>query len=565
MLDKKGIPIIISVACISIIIYSIIPFLLNRFSFLNHIVISHYIGQLRHTILLLPIVTFLYFIVPLRNLLDYASYITRLKEPHFLLSLWLLSLCATSFISYKYYDHIPQTDDVAAYNQAKIFLTGKRWAPSPPYPEFFDDGMVNNQGRRFSMTAPGHSIILLIGFLIHATWLICPLMGSGLLIILYFLLKDLFSPLTARTGAIFMMLSPIFLFFSASHLSQNSSTFFSLLTLFLIVKLIKTHNSLFSLFGGLSLGVAFLSRPALPLAFFLSIIIFLFLTITKHKGNLHSGTTILFIIGFIPLLILQLYDNLILTGNVLHYGYSLAEIPTLNAVGFGIGIGEPTFNIPGHTPLKALINLLYNCFVLSQHLFGWPLLSLIFVFLWRPRLHFDKLILGIIGCAVIFMSLYWFHGASPIGTHYYHEIVPLLVIITASKIDSMNHNIRPLITLLFLISVFAYLPQATKVFELWGSNNRCYNEVRKHNIHNAIIFIRDIVTDDDRIGIINMHNYNSVSFRNTVNIEDGDIIYAKDLGNKKNYKLKILYPHRKTYIFEYLEDGKKWHIIDYQL
>lgn len=481
-------------------------------------------------------------------------------------------MAATNFISWRYYKHLPQGDDVAMYKQAQIFLTGHRWVPSHIYPKFFDGcGMVNDKGRYFAMPAPGHSFLLLIGLFIHAQWIICPLLGSILLLVLYLLLKNLFNPLTARTGTAFLMLSPSFLLFSASMLNQNSSAMFTLLGLFLIIKKLSSNSALntkysafIPLLAGISIGIAFLSRPAIPSVFFASIIIFII--IMEHRKQLNIGTIILFITGFLPFLIFQMYDNTILTGHPLHYGYSLSEIPNINAVGFGKDKGEITFGIQGHTPIKTGINLLYNILVLSLHLFGWPLLSLIFIFLWKPKIPFEWLILSILICTIISMGFYWFSGMSPMGTQYYYEIVPLLVIITVRKLETMKPDIRPMVTLLFLIDIFAYIPHTTKIFEVWGSNNNCYNEVKKLNIHNSIIFVRDpslILNQNERLIALRRYNYNSVSFRNEPYIEKSDNIYARDLEEEMNNKLKKLYPQRKSYMFEYLNDGMKWRIIPY--
>lgn len=564
--QKKLILVIITILA-SLFIHILTSLLLNRFSLANQIVFYHYLSQLKYTILLLiPVV--IIFLTPLRKYLDYANYITKPKESHFLVAILLISFIATNFISWKYYNHLPKGDDIAMYKQAQIFKTGHRWVPSHIYTKFFDTSfMVNSRGRYFAIPAPGHPLFILSGLFINAPWIICPLLGLILLLILYLLLKNLSSPLTARTGAVFLLLSPSFLLFSASMLNQNSSAMFALLGLFLTVKSLNVNSRLSSfipLFAGMSIGIAFLSRPTIPLAFLISIAIFII--VMERKKQINTGTVILFVAGFLPFLIFQMYDNIILSGHPFHYGYSLPDIPKINSTGFGNDVGETTFGIHGHTPIKALINLFYNCFTLSLHLFGWPLLSLIFILLWRPKIPFEWLISGIIICTVIFMAFYWFHGMSPVGNQYYYEIVPLLVIITVKKIETLKLNIRPIITLLFLIDIFAYIPHTAGVFKLWGINNNCYNEVRKLNIHNSIIFVKDpplISNQNEKLIALRRYNYNSVSLRNEPDIGKSDNIYARDMEDEMNSKLKKLYPERKTYMFEYLGNSKEWHIIPY--
>ena len=147
------------------------------------------------------------------------------------------------------------------------------------------------------------------------------------------------------------------------------------------------------------------------------------------------------------------------------------------------------------------------------------------------------------------------------GPKYYYEITPFLVLLTVRGIDKLRINIRPLITLFFLISIFVYIPQGAKIFSKWGTNLNCYNLVEKEEIHNAIVFVRNISRYPKmKYFLINRFNYPSVSFRNSLNLEEGDIIYARDLGEEQNKLLIKLFPHRKVYLFEYL-DETHYHLI----
>jgi hypothetical protein len=74
------------------------------------------------------------------------------------------------------------------------------------------------------------------------------------------------------------------------------------------------------------------------------------------------------------------------------------------------------------------------------------------------------------------------------------------------------------------------------------------------------VFIRNLPADPKRTFLINRFNYLSVGFRNSVKIEEGDIIYANDLGENKNRLLMDLYPARKPYLFEYLDENH-WHLV----
>ncbi len=552
MFDKKGIKYLLIIIPISFLIYVFT----GQAFFSTHPVFNYYIQQLHGVILFLPVVIFLYNILPLRKILDYSKYLRNVKEIHFLIGIFLISIIATNLISYYLYDHIPQGDDVTAFYQAKIIASGERWIPPPKYPQFFIKEMVQNNNKWSWMKPIGHALLLSIGVLLKISWIICPLLASLSLLIFYFLLKNVFNSITARVGTVFLLLSPTFLFVSSSMLPQNSGFFFSLLSTFFIAKTIKTKKAIYSLFSGLSIGFAFFSRPQLPTVFLIILFVFLCISVIRNK-ELTIYPAFLFVLGFMPFLFLQLIDNYLLTGNPFRYGYWLYSLKA-NAMGFGAGRGSSSFGIYGHNFTKAIINLIYNGFAWSLHLFGWPLLSLVFIpipFIKKTKNQWELLAMGLIMGTTIFWMFYWFHGISPMGPKYYYEITPFLVILTVRGIDRLKINIRPLITLFFLINIFVYIPQTTKVFGKWGTNLNCYNLVKKEEIHNTIVFVRNLQSSPKmKYFLINLFNYSSVSFRNALNLEEGDIIYAKDLGEEENKLLIKLYPDRKVYLFEYLDE-----------
>jgi uncharacterized membrane protein (UPF0136 family) len=552
-IDRKGITFALIAFIFSATIYLLIPAIVRQSELFTHTVVSHYIHLLRNTVLLLPVVLFLYSIMPLRRLLDYEKYLDRIPEKQFLLLIFAIAFVIINLFSYYLYDHIPQGDAISPFYQAKILAGLRRWVTAPVYPQFFMAEMVIHGSKWFSMEPLGHSLVLFPGMILGIPWIICPLLGSLSLIVFYFLLKRLFSPNYAKIGAILLLSSPAFLFISASMLTQNSSYFFLLIAFFLTTKATEPGKRVCQALSGLSIGFAFFSRPQLTLIFALAIVIFLLITLRKKKRVMVSYT-FLFLAGIAPFVLAQIIDNYVLTGSLVQYGYHIYEAPKYHALGFGAGKGAATFGIPAHTPLKAIVNLFYNGFVSSSHLFGWPLISLIFipvVFLRRKANRWDKLSIGIVAGAVIFWASYWFHGISPMGPKYYYEIMPLLVLLTVRGIRESRTNVRPLITLLVLTNVLVYIPAAMKIFDMWGANSVCYDEVTKKGIYNAIVFVKNVPGESETVHTVNRFNYASVGFRNSPDIEKGDIIYAMDSGERENRKLTELYPDRKVYLFEY--------------
>lgn len=528
------------------IIYSLI-IKIQHIKFFSHMIISHYLTQCRIIIFFLPLSIFIYGFKNLHKFFDLEKWASLLKEKYFLISIFMITFISTNLISLFIYHHIPIEDDVISFFQAKIFAKFKRWATPPLYPEFFPAEIVTKDGKWFGMMPPGHSLFLAMGILLDIPWIISPLMGSISIIVFYFLIKEIYDESIAKVGALLLSLSPTFLFVSSSMVSQNSSYFFSLLSIFFIIKSIKRKNIKFILFSGVTLGIAFLCRPQLPLCFFIILNIFLIYQIRELKYLL------IFSISFLPFLGFQLLDNYILTGNPLHYGYHLYLSPEYHGLGFGEEKGSITYGIRGHTLLKGFINLFYNLFVLSLHLFGFPLISLLFIpFSLKKIDKYETLFTILSLSAFIFWFLYWFHGVTGLGPKYYYEILPFLVILSARGIYKIKINIKPFVGLLLLFNILIYIPNHIRIFRLWGCKIDVYNKIKEENIHNAIVFVKDLPQEIPFSTLLSRHNYFSLFFRNEVDIHKSDIIYVWDLG-EKNKKLLKIYPNRKAYIIEFKE------------
>lgn len=547
-----------SLPCTALLLLAI-HMMTQRWAFTEHVTVHCYLRMARIILPLLPLSLLMNAILPLRRKLDYGPLLERFSPLTFLLIIIVLSLILTNLISLLYFDHLPQGDAVVTLFQAKIFASGRLWSTTPPFPEFFLSEMVWSGAKWFSMVQKGHAIWLAPFCLFRIPWLLGPLLGGCSLLLFFFFAKNGFGGQTAREASVLLLFSPFFLFVSASHLNQNSSLFFIMLSLLFASFSLKKDRWSYPLLAGIFAGIAFLSRSTVTV--FLPGLILMFGCYAKHRRS----ALLLFLAGLLPTFSLQFLLNTIYTGSPFRFAYALHVQSHLHAVGFGQGKGMPTYSIPGHTPLKALINLCYNGFAFSLHLFGWPLLSLLFIPLafrrWK-RDPWEVFSIAVLFCSILFFSLYWFHGISPMGPKYYFEICPLLVLLTARGIRKTG--LRPLVGALILISMLVYVPLALQPFNrLWGTNNRCYDEVRSKDIHQAIVFMEDLPGETEYAKTVNRHHYLSVAFRNHPIIDEGDVIYAKSLGDERNQLLMDAYGGRKAFLFAYQDSITACHLIPY--
>jgi len=80
-----------------------------------------------------------------------------------------LVFLTTNLISLYVFNRTPHVHDEAAYNfQAKIFLKGRLYVPSPCAKEIFDFPHVVNNGRWYSQYPPGFPALLSIGYIFKA-------------------------------------------------------------------------------------------------------------------------------------------------------------------------------------------------------------------------------------------------------------------------------------------------------------------------------------------------------------------------------------------------------------
>ena len=178
-----------------------------------------------------------------------------------------------NLVSWLVFDHIPHVQDtVAQVFQAKLFAAGRLFLPSPPLPQFFDLMHVINDGRWYSQYPPGHPLLLALGVLVRAPWIVNPLLGGFTVVVIYLLGRELYDEPTARLATLLSSLSPFLIFMSSEYMSHSSALLFTCLFLLFFARSARNESmtsavrtSQFairnSLLAGLCLGMVLLIRP----------------------------------------------------------------------------------------------------------------------------------------------------------------------------------------------------------------------------------------------------------------------------------------------------------------
>ncbi len=472
---------------------------------------------------------------------------SRLTVPAGILFFALALLVIATFA----YHQIPAGDAVWPYFQTKIFAAGRLFAPAPFDFRFFSTPTIIHNGRWFAYTSPGHSLVLLPFYLAGITWLAGPLLGTIGVWLLYRLTQEVTDNQTARITLLLSISSPFMLFLFASHEFHTTSVFFTILALFSIIRAEKSalpNRYYWLLLAGTALGMVFLARPYTAIG--IGIPLLVCVLVKLRRGFLP------FAAGGLTMVIIHLWYNHALTGNPLTFPYQL--LGSYHGIGFSPEFGAPTFNLPGHSPLKLLINLLYNLFVLSLHLFGWLFFSAGFLLIGiTDRKNYRLWLIGAPALGLIGAYLfYWFHGITPWGPKYWSEALPAFIVFTALGISSAPDRLKkfvpvradlPLRALTFFIlyACACYIPVHFAYFASgrWGETPKIARQVRTTGIHNAIVFIRT----DERSGSF---DYTSAFLFNDPFLK-GDIIYPRDLGEEENRRFREHFPARNAYIYDF--------------
>ncbi len=480
----------------------------------------------------------------------------KLKESHFICSVFMLCLLCTGIIAYTVLNHIPHVEDsIAQLFQAKIFKMGQIYASLPPHKEFFDYSNIINDHKWYAQYPPGHSFLLMVGLIFGAPWLIGPLMGTLSLLIFFLLVKKVYNDQrTPYLCCMLMFFSPFFLFMSSNHMSHSSTLFFLLAFLYCYLQLFSSASNVYAIFSGLCLGYAIIIRPLDGVAIATPFMCYALYCAFKKKGIttkqlLCLGSSILFMI-----LLLLLY-NKITTGNPFLFGYQ----KKYGSLGF---LGSAQFG-PSHTLKGGLINSSNNLIGLNQYLFEWPLPSLIFIFIFFllpvKKNRWEHLF---IYCSLVLIVSYFFYFYQDLcfGPRNFYSLLPFAVLLTVRGFLELPKwlALRGLdkrkteATLFCLLLLFVFYTISLSIPSLinkysddyWWITDKIHKEVTKQGITNAIVFID--VWHPPGINQPNLIPYGSGFQFNSPDLSD-DVIYAMDL-REKNSALMKAFPQRNYYL-----------------
>lgn len=470
------------------------------------------------------------------------------------LRLWMPCLfffLFSSWISLYVFNRTFMIQDSAAHMfQAKIFLQGKFFAPAPPSPDFFSiegDMVVLNNGKWYGMYLPGFAAILAAAIMIHAQWIICPLMGALTIAIWVSYVKRWYDPRTALLVSIISALSPFLLLMSSTIMIHTPELLIISAAIYLLRNEVETPSWWSKTLLGLVLAIGITLRGFSILATILPMLLYSWYATRRNQKLILAS-----VIGFSLLAgsLIVAYFQSQTTGNPFLPGYRL-EYKVPLSYGFGITAAHQM-----HTPIRGLENISNLFLGLNYWLTGWYVGSFIFVIffiLFCKWNIWDRLLVA--SCFTLFAFYYLFPLQDlVIGPRFFYPVSLILLLFIARSIlipiSAESPSIPPFVFMLFLVCFLSFLPIRIVQFIHKYEPNKMQAGSLKTAIDKAdrepkIVFLEKNISQQ-------FVNWNDPFLREP-------IILMRDLGTRNEDAIKA-FPDRKPLYFGLkvdLSPGKK--------
>jgi len=437
------------------------------------------------------------------------------------------------------------TDDENVYGfQARILASGRLYLESPPEAvrPFFDNQFIINSGRWFGSYFPGHAAVLALALRLGVPDLTGPLQAALTVLLAIGIARRVGGERVAMLTGALLALSPFFVFVSASHLSQPTSTLMLTLFMYGTVRIEESPRTLiWWLVAGCALSYALLTRP--QTAVLLSLPFLMRLLVCVLQGRLHPGPAP--VAAFLAVLILGC--GLIFAAN---WGMTGHALKTPYQAYWDQGIRWPYPIGPLHTVREISRNLAQ----LDFWLYGWPL-SLVFLPFFR-RTGITWTLAVVPAVALLWYGIVAIPTVTHLGPVYYAETIVPMTVLSASGLERVVMLVRerlgdgPILRVLIawpcalvVSSLLTFTPFQATALRLMAETARApYDLVEERGLDKAIVFVRSLGAQESRPGAWVIYHRNP-----SVDMRADRVLFVRDLGVEKDRELLRYLPDRTPY------------------
>lgn len=477
-----------------------------------------------------------------------------------------LATIVYSIAALKIFNGVPHLDDsVAALWQARVFAAGHISLPLSALPDFFEVfgvlGADAQLGHQVGMYPPGWSLLMLPGVLSGLAWLVTPLFGGALVIVIARVAAEMYGEKTGRIAGLLALTSPIISGLSATMLSHVPTALFLTLTLWAVLRIVASGCRRYGALAGVAWSMAFLCRPLTALV--IGCVLALW-PLTNWRASLRAWQAILIALLFAG------------AGAGTLAAWQKASTGAASVPGHMIGMGRRgQFGFVRldwariHTIEIGRQFTLNRMKIMNTQLTGWPLPALTLVLMpfllgtgrWREAWLLGPW-LALLG---VYAGYWYWEECYPV--RYTFSGVPPLLVLAAHGLTSLEGFLKEkgprsgAIARCFIMAgmLFAgcvavphnYTYLKTLMTDVEHTLPRV---VKACDLHNALVFLSAqgrFPTDGDTFN----DYYASGFLMNNLDMS-GDLVFARDL-QERNQELMAIYPGRRYYRYVYFRNNAR--------
>jgi len=318
-------------------------------------------------------------------------------------------------------------DEIVLLFQARTYAAGQLSLPVDADPAFRSMlHLIEYRGRWFGHFPPGWPLLLMLGELREAAWIVGPLAGGVAVWAWGLVLRRAESRPPVRSGALLLLaLAPFPAFMAGSALNHAGTLMWLLLALAGWLRVLERPSLAVALGSGLALGMAAITRPADAVAFGVPALawVAIWWRATRAHGPLGAAC-----LGAAIPIVGMLVVNAQTTGSAFTLGYEFLWGPNVR-LGF-----HPAPYGPDHTVVRGIELLSLNLLRLNRYLFEAPvpgLLPAAIALLLATRLNaVNRYLLAAGGALLLTYFAYW-HDGFFLGPRFAYPLVPVIALWTA--------------------------------------------------------------------------------------------------------------------------------------
>jgi hypothetical protein len=335
---------------------------------------------------------------------------------------------SVGFAWYCLNDNVWVVDEATQRFQARLLLTGHLWLPAEPLREFFETRQtVMVDGRWFGEFPVGGPLLMAIGEVIRAPWVINPIVAALGVAALYRFLSRVTDESSARAASLLLALCPFALFMSGSEMSHPKTLTSMLVALCGLEEwttaLAGSRRRWGAIVVGVGVGGIVLIRPYDAVLIALPIAVFQLAVVIREPRRavdlLWQGA-----IGSLAVIVV-LATNKSTTGDWFHFTYDVINGPA-HQPGFHTDPSGFPF-----TPMRGLDQIALYLARINTLMLEWPVPALAFLsaslLIRKATTRWDLLLIGLVGSVLTGYWAYW-HFGDAFGPRFLYPLVPMFLL-----------------------------------------------------------------------------------------------------------------------------------------